>query len=94
MFFAKHVVVDVVSRCNLEATCTKFDVNIFVFNNGDAATHDGDNNALALQPFVLGVVGVDAHCSVAHDGFGACGCNDCIASFGIAFNHIAEVVEL
>ena len=93
VLLTEHVVINVVSGSHLEATSTKLYVNIFVLNHGDATAYDGHNDALAFEPFVLGVVGVNTHGCVAHDSFGACCCHNGIATFSVALNHVTEVVE-
>ena len=51
---------------------------------------------LTFEPCVLHIFGIDAHGRVAHDGFRACGCHDCIKSFvvlvhDVAFFHLPAV---
>ena len=91
VFFAKHVVVYVVSRSYFEATSTKFNINIFVFNNRNFATYDRNDYAFAFEMSVFRVVRVDTHCSVAHNGFRTSSCYDGISVFANDF--ITEVVE-
>ena len=94
VFFAQHVVVHVVGRSNLQATSTELDIDIVVFDDGDNAVYQWHDDLLTLQPFVLGVVGVDTHGGIAHDGFGTSSSHYGITSFGIALYHITQVVEL
>ena len=80
MGFAEHIVVNVVSRSHLKATGTKLNIDIAVLNNRDYAIYERHNHLLAAQPLVLGVLGVDAHTGIAHDGLGASGGNNRIAA--------------
>ena len=89
VLLAEHVVVGVVSGRDFQATGSKFNIDIAVFDHGDDAIHKRDAYFLSLQPAILRVFGVNAHRSVAHDGFGAgCGHNG-VASFLIAVDDFA-----
>ena len=70
---AEVVVVDVVGWGDFQTACAELDVYVSVFDDGDNAAYQGDNDAVSLQPLVLDVFGVDTHGCVAHDGLGACG---------------------
>ena len=91
VFFAEHVVVHVMGGCDFEAACAEVDLYVVVFDDGDFTAYEGYDDAFAAEVLVFGVVGVDAHCGVAHDGFRACGGHDGIAFFADDF--VAEVVE-
>ena len=93
ILLTEHVVINIVSGSHLKATSTKLDIYIFIFNNRDATTNDGHNDVLAFEPFILGVIRIDTHGRIAHDGFGASSCNYCITTFSITFYLIAEVIK-
>ena len=80
------------SRSHFQATCTKFDVYIIIFNHRDGAVYQRNDHFLAFQPFVFRVVRVDTHRCVTHDCFRAGSCHYGIASFRITFYFIAEVI--
>ena len=89
MGLAKHVVVHIVGRSNLETTGTKLDINITVLYYWNHAVHEWNNHLLATQPLVLEVLGVNTHCSVTHDGLGTCGGNHSItASLSVTVNNL------
>ena len=77
---AQVVVVHVVSRSNLQTASTELYLHIAVLDNGDYTAHQGNNHLMTLQPLVLGVLGVDAHGGIAHDGLGTCCCHHGIVS--------------
>ena len=86
---AKLIVVDVVGWCYFEATCSEFDVNVTVFDDGNDATHQRHDNLVSAKPLVLRVFGVDAHCRIAHDGFRTGGCHNGVVSFIVFVQHFA-----
>ena len=90
-FFAQHVVVDVVGRRYLEATRTKLDIDIVVFDDRDFAAYQGHHHFFAFEVLVLGVVGVDTHGGIAHNRFGTGGRHNGIPL--LAYDFIAQVVE-
>ena len=94
VLFAQHIVVHIVGGCHLQTTGTEFNVHVVIFDNGDNTVYQRYNHLLALQPFVLWVVGVDTHGRIAHDGFGTGSGHDGVASFGITFYLVTQVVEL
>ncbi len=90
VILAQHVVVFVVGWGHLEATRTKLDVDVAVFDHRHHAAHQRHHHAVALEPLVFGVLGVDTHGRVAHDGLGACGGYQSVAAaVGIAVYHLA-----
>ena len=92
VFFAKHIVVNVVGGGYLEASRSEFDVHVAVLDNGDGAVHQRHYHFLAPQPLVFGVGGVYTHCRVAHDGFGTCRCHDGVATaFVVGGDNLAFV---
>ncbi len=91
VLFAKHIVVDIVSRSHLQATCTELNVHIVVLNHRNLTTDQRHNHALALEVRILRVVRIDTHRSVTHNGFRAGRSNNGITVF--ADNLVAEIVK-
>ena len=91
VFFAKHIVVDIVGRSDFEATCTELYIYIFVLDDRHFATYERHDDAFAFEVSVFRVVRVDTHSCVAHDGFGTSSSHDSVCIF--AYDFIAEVVE-
>ena len=89
MSLTQHVVVGVVSRSYFQTACSKLDVYITVFDNGDHATYQRYNHLLALQPLVLYVLGVDTHSGIAHDSLRTCGSNYSIVALLILVDDVA-----
>ena len=81
---AQHVVVGVVGRSHLQASCSEFDVDISVFYDGNLAPYKRYDDALTLEPLVFRVFRVDAHGGIAHDGLRTRGGHYRIVSF-VAF---------
>ena len=77
---------------NLKASCTKLNINVLVFNNRNYTVYKRYYYLFASEVLVLRVIRVDAHCSVAHNGFRTCGGHYCIAV--LALNLVAQIVEL
>ena len=69
VFLAQHIVVDIVGRGYLQATGTELHIHIFILNDGYHAIDQRYNHLLPLEPSVLGVLRIDAHGRVTHDGF-------------------------
>ena len=85
VLLAEHIVVLVVGGSHFETAGAEVNLDIAVLDDGNLAADEGHDDALAFEPLVLGVFGVDAHRRVAHDGLGACRGDDCIAaSLGVA----------
>ena len=91
---SEGVVVDIVGRCHLEAARTKLDIDVAVLDDGDRASHLRHDDVLALEPRVLGVVGVDTHGRVAHDGLGARGGHYGVPSAVVAVHDVGLVLAL
>ncbi len=91
MLLTKHIVVHIVCRGYFEASGTEIDVNISVLDDRDLTVHEWNYHAFPSEMLVLRVIRIDTHCSVAHDGFGACCCNDCIPFF--SNDLVTEIVE-
>ena len=71
--FTQGIVVHVVSRGHLQTARTELNIHVAVFYDRDNATHQRHHHFVAAQPLVLGVLGVNTHGGIAHDGFGTCG---------------------
>ena len=91
---AEHVVVLVVCGSDLQTARAEVDFNVAVLDYGHHAADKGHDYTFALEPCVLGVLGVDAHGGVAHDGLGTGRGDHGIASFGVVGHVVAQVVEL
>ena len=92
MGLTQHVVVGVVGWSNLQATRTELDVNIAVFDDGNNATNQRNNDLAALQPLVLGVLGVDTHCCITHDGLRSGGGDNSIVAAVVFMDDISFLV--
>ena len=89
VLLTQHVVVRIVCRSHLQATRTKFNIDIAVFNHRNYTAYQGDNHLFALQPLILRVFRVDTHGRITHDRFRTSGSNDSIPAAGrIAVNHL------
>ena len=71
------------SGSNLKATGTELYVNIIILNYRYHAVYQRNNNLVALEPAVLGIGRVDAHCGITHYGLGTCGGNYSVVALGI-----------
>ena len=69
------IVIDVMSRSNLEAAGTESDFNIGILNDRNLLVDQRDENLLAFKPMIAFVVRIDADCSICHDCLRAC-CRD------------------
>ncbi len=78
MGLAEHVVILVMRRCDFQTACTEINLDIAVFYDRNHTAHQRHDHLLALEPGVLGILGVDTHRSVPHDGLGAGGGHHCI----------------
>lgn len=92
MLLTEHIVVGIMRRSHFKATCTKFNIHIVILYHRNLAVDERHYHSLASEMLVLGVVGVDAHGSVSHDGLRSCG-----SHYGISVltHHlVAEIVQL
>ena len=89
MFFPKHIVIDIVGRCDFQAASTELNVNVFVFNDRDDSIHERDDDVFTFKMLVFRVVRVDTHSGIAHDSLRARGSDDGVAVF--TFNFIFKV---
>ena len=74
---------------DLQTSRSELDIHVSVLDDGYDASHERHNHLLALEPLVLGVLGVDTHGSVAHDGLGTCGSHNGIISLVVLVDDIA-----
>ncbi len=88
VFQSQRVVVDVVSRSNLQASRTELYFHVIILDNGDFPAHERHDYVLALEPRVLGVVGVDAHCGIAHDSLRTGGCHHGVVTLLVFVQHV------
>ena len=61
------IVVNVVSRSNLEAAGTETDFNIGILNDRYLLVYQRDEDLLAFKPMIAFVVRIDADCGICHD---------------------------
>ena len=87
------MVVYIVCGSYLQASRSKLNVHVIVFNHGYFTTYQRHDNMLAFQPSVLRVVRIDAHGGVAHNRFGACSGYHGVFSWFFD-HHIFKVEEL
>ena len=93
MRLAQHIVVGVVGWRHLQTAGTELDIHVTVFNNGNDAVHQRHNHLATLEPLVLGVLGVDAHGCIAHDGLWTCGGDNGIVALCILMDDIALCLQ-
>ena len=79
---AQRVVVHVVSGRHLQAARTELDIHIAVFDHAHRAAYERYRNLVAAEPAVLGVLGVDTHRGITHDGLRAGGSHHGIVTAG------------
>ena len=91
------IVIDIVGRCNLEATCTESDFHIGVLNDRNLLVNQRDKHFLAFQPMIALVIRVDADCRISHNGLRAGRRNDDIfvRAFSVAIRDIiSQMIEM
>ena len=81
-------------RSYLQTTGTELYIYVIVLDNRNNTSYQRNDHLLTLQPSILGVIRIDTHGSISHDGFGTGGSNHCITSFGVTFYHILQIVQL
>ena len=64
MLPAEHIVVGIVGGGDLQAACAEIHLNVFVFDDGNLAADQRNDDALPLEVGVLRVVGVDVDVAV------------------------------
>ena len=94
MGLAQDVVVGVMGGSHLQTARTELYLHIAVLDNVDDAAHERHDDLAALEPLVLGVLGIDAHGGIAHDGLGARGGNDSIVALAILVDDVALGTQL
>ena len=67
-------VVRVMSRCDLNNTCTKFHIDISIGYNRNFSVNDREQKLLADDIFISVIFGIYRYCSITQHGFGSCGC--------------------
>ena len=92
VLLSEHIVIDVMCRGYLEASCTELDIYILVLDHGDSSPYEGDDEALALEEVIALVIGVDTHSGIPHDGLGAGRSHDDVAI--LSLDVVAQVIEL
>ena len=92
VLLAEHIVIDVVGRSDLEASCPKLYIYILVLDHGDSTPYEGDDEALASEEVIALILGVDTHSGVSHDGLGAGRSYDDVAI--LSLDIVAQVIEL
>ena len=92
VFQTQGVVVDVVRRCHFETARSELDIHIVVFYHRNLPAYEWHDDVLAPQPLVFGVVGVDAHGRVAHDGFWTRGGHNGILA-GFFHDVVSQVIQ-
>ena len=92
MLPAEHIVVGIVGGGDLQAACAEIHLNVFVFDDGNLAADQRNDDALPLEVGVLRIVGVDTHRRVAHDCLGARCRHNGVALF--SDNMIAKIIKL
>ena len=89
MSLTQHIVVGIVCRSYLQTTGTKLDINITVLNYRDDTVYQRYNYLTSLQPLVLGVLRVDTHGGITHDGLRTCSSNYSIVALLVLVDDIA-----
>ena len=92
VLLAEHIVIDVVGRGDLEASCTELYIYILVLDHGDSTPYEGDDEALASEEVIALILGVDTHSGIPHDGLGAGRSHDDVAI--LSLDVVAQVIEL
>ncbi len=92
VFLAEHVVVDIMGRGDFQAACAELHVDIIVLDHGYLTANQRHDHTLALEMGVFGIVGIDTHGCVAHNGFRTGGGYNGIPV--LADYIIAQIVEL
>ena len=93
VFLPQGVVIDIVSRGNLQTAGTETDLYVAVFDDGYDATNARYNHMFALQPLVLLFLGVNADGYISEDSLRTrCGHHGIFA--GLLDHLVTQVVEL
>ena len=61
MLQTESVVIDIVSRSYLQATCTKLNIYVCIFDDWNLTVDERYDDVLTLQPCILLVLWVDTH---------------------------------
>ena len=84
------IIVRIVSGGDLNCTCSKFHINVRIFNNGNLAISQRKKNSFTNEVSVTLIFGINGNGCIAQHGFGAGGCNNKITVF-LTLNRIFEV---
>ena len=90
--FTYFEVVRVVCRCDLNATCSEFFVNVLICDNRDLTVRQRQFQHLADQILVSLILRVYCHCGITEQCFRTCGCDFYESSF-FAYDRIVDVPE-
>ena len=85
-------VVGVVCRCNLNAACSEFLVNILIGNNRDLSVCKRKFQHLAYKVFISLILRVYSNCCIAEKCLRTCGCDLNETSF-LTYDRIIDVPE-
>ncbi len=90
---AQCIVVDVVGGSHLQTARTELDIDVAVLDDWNDAAHQGHDDLVTAEPLVLGVLRVDAHGRVAHDGLGARGGHYGIVALLVLVDDVAGLLQ-
>ena len=79
-------------RSHFQATGTKFDIHIVIFDNRNHTAYQGNYYFLSFEMLILRIVRVDTHGRVTHNRFRTGSGNHCISVF--SFNLVSQVKQL
>ena len=65
-------------RRDFETSCAELNVYISIFDYRNFTTYQRHNYTMSMQPCVLRVLGIDAHCRISHDSLGSCCGHQCV----------------
>src|SRR5690606_19150405 len=72
----------------------KLNIHVIILDHRDHPVYQWYNHLLSFQVSVLGVIRVNTHRCVTHDGLGAGGGHHGITAVGITLDPIPEVIKL
>ena len=86
------MVVDIMCRGNLQTSGTELNVNVSIFDNRNDTVDQWYDNVQTLQPCVLYILWVDAHCRVTHDCLRTGGSNNSIITLLVLMHYVAFIL--
>ena len=92
MFQANFIVINIVSRRNFQSSCTKFYINIFIFDDRNYTPHHRNNYFLTSQMLITLIIRIYTNGYVSKNSFRTSSCNSKI--FLRIFNFIYKVKKL